>query len=168
MDELVSILAGEGVVLLADIRRFPGSKRNPHLSRESLAAELPARMIASEWWGEGLGGRRRSTVDPSRHPAWRNPAFRSYADYMDTTEFRVALTRLLGVAGEQPTAVMCAETLWWRCHRRIVSDAATLFGTPVVHLLGGGHRHAHRLNPAARAGPDGWPVYDVGAQGELL
>ena len=132
------------------------------MARRVLEAELPARGIAYEWWGDVLGG-RRSPAPGSRHPAWRDPAFQAYADHMDSLEFRRTLTDLLdGAAGGSDLAVMCAETLWWRCHRRLIADASTVRGTPVVHLLGPGRRQDHPINPALRVGDDGWPIYDVG------
>ena len=169
LDELTGILQAGGIARLADVRRFPGSRRHPHFSRSALAAELPDRGIAYEWWGDELGGRRRSLAEESRHPAWRDPAFRAYADHMDTDEFRRTLTGLLaGAAGDPRVAVMCAETLWWRCHRRLIADASVVRGTAVVHLLGPGRQQDHPLNPALRVGDDGWPVYDVGVDRPLL
>ena len=138
-DDLVAVLRDAGVERLVDVRRFTGSRRNPHLSREALAADLP---LAYEWWGEELGGRRQA-VEPSRHPEWRNAAFRAYADWMDTPMFTGALDRLLASAASVPTAVMCAETLWWRCHRRLIADAAVLRGAEVVHLLDIGKAQVH-------------------------
>ena len=112
-------------------------------------------------WGAELGGRRsRSPV--SRHPAWRVAAFRAYADHMDTAEFRAAFERLLAGATDTPTAVMCSETVWWRCHRRLLADAATLRGVAVVHLLSATNHAPHPLHDEVRAGADGWPVYDAG------
>jgi uncharacterized protein (DUF488 family) len=162
LDELAGILEAEGIGRLIDVRRFPGSRRHPHFSRPVLDAELAGRGIGYEWWGEVLGG-RRSPVPGSRHPAWRDPAFRGYADHMDTDAFRLTLTGLLDSAVEGPhVAVMCAETLWWRCHRRLIADASMVRGTPVVHLLGAGRRQDHPLNPFLRVGDDGWPIYDAG------
>lgn len=145
-DELVAVLREGGVERLVDVRRFPGSRRNPHLAREALARDLP---LAYEWWGEELGG-RRSAVEPTRHPEWRNAAFRAYADWMDTPVFQEALDRLLASAASQPTAVMCAERLWWRCHRRLIADAAVLRGAEVVHLLGVGQAQAHEAVTQAK------------------
>src|SRR4030088_2921402 len=88
LDELAETLHDAGVGRLVDVRRFPGSRRHPHLSRASLEVELPARAVAYEWWGEDLGGRRRSESPTSRHPAWRDPAFRAYAEHKDTPAFR--------------------------------------------------------------------------------
>jgi uncharacterized protein (DUF488 family) len=168
LDELGEVLTSAGVGRLFDVRRFPGSRRHPHLGRASLEVELPARGVAYTWAGEALGGRRKATPTTSRHPAWRDPAFRAFADYMDTPEFRQALTDLIDRASaEPPLAVMCAETLWWRCHRRLIADAATVRGLPVVHLLGKGKGDPHPLHPALRVGDDGWPVYDVGVNRPL-
>jgi uncharacterized protein (DUF488 family) len=163
LDELAEVLISAGIGRLVDVRRFPGSRRHPHLGRSSLEAELPVRGLAYQWAGEELGGRRHSSAGTSRHPAWRDPAFRAYADHMDTPGFRQALADLLVDAEtEPPLAVMCAETLWWRCHRRLIADAAAVRGTPVVHVLGVGKGDPHPLHPSLRVGDDGWPVYDVG------
>ncbi|HLY81671.1 MAG TPA: DUF488 domain-containing protein [Acidimicrobiales bacterium] len=166
--ELIAVLADAGVGRLADVRRFPVSARHPHLAGAALSATMREGGIAYEWWGEELGGRRRSAGAASRHPAWRDPAFRAYADHMDTSVFRAALNRLSTSAHDDPPlAVMCAETLWWRCHRRLIADAAVLRGTPVVHLLDVRKAQPHPLHPAVRAGCDGWPVYDLGAERPL-
>ena len=159
--ELAAVLGDAGVSRLVDVRRFPASRRNPHLSREALERDLPELGIAYEW-REELGGRRNRTPG-SRHSAWDNDAFAGYADHMDTATFRHAFDRLLA---DLPLAVMCAETLWWRCHRRLIADAAVMAGAPVVHLLDVGRRQPHRLHPAARLDVEGRPVYD-GGQGQL-
>ena len=166
-EELAGILREAGVDILVDVRRFPGSRRHPHFAREALERTLPELGVRYEWRGEELGG-RRSRAEASRHPAWRNDAFAGYADYMDTPEFRAALERLEDEAraGASP-CVMCAETLWWRCHRRLIADALVLHGLEVVHLIQPGKSAPHPLNEAARAGADGFPVYDVGVTGEL-
>jgi uncharacterized protein (DUF488 family) len=161
-DELVAVLRSGGVGRVVDVRRFPGSRRHPHLGREPLGAALAATGVSYEWPGEALGG-RRSGAEPSRHPALRNAAFRAYADHMDSPEFQEALDRLLDeVRAGPPTAVMCAETLWWRCHRRLIADAAVLKGTPVTHLVDERTLTPHELSPDARRDDEGRPVYDVG------
>lgn len=160
-EELALVLAAHGVGHLVDIRRHPGSRRQPHLSREPLAAALPDLGISYAWWGEELGGRRRGHAQ-SRHPAWRNASFRAYADYMDTEPFRTSVRRLLDHASATPLAVMCAETLWWNCHRRLVADAAVMLGVDVVHLMNERDSQVHPLHPGARRDEDGWPVYDAG------
>jgi uncharacterized protein (DUF488 family) len=142
-DQLVAVLHSAGVGRLVDVRRYPGSRRHPHLSREALAADLPPHEVRYEWWGEELGGRRKP-ADPTRHPEWRDPGFRGYADYMDTPQFESALVRLLTeTEREPPLAVMCAETLWWRCHRRMIADAAAARGAEVVHILDVGKLQNH-------------------------
>lgn len=158
------MLGAWGVERLVDVRRYPRSRRHPHLSYEALAVELPQAGIGVEWWGEELGGRRRPRPD-SRHTAWRNDAFRGYADHMDTELFRAALDRLLAEMGAgTATAVMCAETLWWRCHRRLIADAVVLAGGEAVHLLDERSAQPHQLHPAVRPDGDGRPVYDGGAE----
>lgn len=159
------MLRSAGIVRLVDVRRFPGSRRHPHLGEAALRRSLPDLGVTYEWWGDQLGGRRRPGRE-TRHPAWRVDAFRGYADYTDTDEFRAAIARLEQTPG--PLAVMCAETLWWRCHRRLVADALVVRGREVVHLLDATHRQRHRLPPTARIGDDGWPVYDVGADVPLF
>jgi uncharacterized protein (DUF488 family) len=160
--ELVEVLADAGIGRIVDVRRHPGSRRLPHVGKDQLAATLPASAIAYEWWGEELGGRRSRSPD-SRHTAWRNPSFQGYADYMDTAPFRDALHALLASLDQHPpTAVMCSETVWWKCHRRLIADAATLLGTSVVHVLGVGNLSPHVVHPESRSGDDGWPIYDAG------
>jgi uncharacterized protein (DUF488 family) len=162
--ELISVLGARGVGRLVDVRRYPRSRRHPHLSYEALAVELPAAGIGVEWCGEELGGRRRPRPG-SRHTAWRNDAFRGYADHMDTDLFQGAIDRLLAqVEAGPPTAVMCAETLWWRCHRRLIADAVVLAGGEVVHLLDERSAQPHQLHPAVRPDDAGRPVYDGGAE----
>jgi uncharacterized protein (DUF488 family) len=154
---LAAVVTDAGLARLVDVRRFPGSRRHPHVSRAGLERDLPPLGIAYEWC-EALGG-RRNRVAGSRHSAWRNDAFAGYADHMDSEEFRTALDDVLG---RLPLAVMCAETLWWRCHRRLIADAATLAGIEVVHLLDVGKSQPHALHPDVRSDDEGRPVYDGG------
>ncbi|MDQ3571090.1 MAG: DUF488 domain-containing protein [Actinomycetota bacterium] len=159
VDELAAVIGDAGLSVVVDVRRYPGSRRHPHLSRAGLERDLPARGITYRWW-EALGGRRSRAAD-SRHRAWRNQAFGAYADHMDTAEFRHALDHLIE---ELPLAVMCAETLWWRCHRRLIADAAVLKGVEVVHLLDVGKSQPHRLHDGVRNDEEGRPVYDGGGK----
>lgn len=145
LDELVHLLRASGVARLADIRRYPGSRRYPHFSRESLAAELPKHGIAYVHMPE-LGGRRTPSKD-SPNDALTSEAFRGYADYMATEEFAAAIERLL--AFEESTAIMCAEAVPWRCHRNFVSDDLVRRGVDVVHIVGPHDRRKHELNPLA-------------------
>ena len=168
IEELIEVLSEAGVTLLVDVRRFPGSRRHPHFAREALEVSLPDAGIRYDWRGEALGGRRsrKEIAGPTRHPAWKNDGFRNYADYMDTDEFRAALEALERDADDRTLAVMCAETLWWRCHRRLISDALVVDGVDVVHLIAPGQSQPHKLHPALRV-DDGRPVYDVGETGTL-
>jgi uncharacterized protein (DUF488 family) len=168
LDELVAMLREAGVVRLVDARRYPASRRHPHFARESLAKALPAAGIAYDFRGDELGGRRQATAQSSRHPAWRDPSFRAYADYMDSPAFRAALARLEADATREPLAFMCAERLWWQCHRRLIADALALRGAEVVHLLAPAEQRPHVLHPDVRPGDDGWPVYDLHVQRSLV
>jgi uncharacterized protein (DUF488 family) len=156
------VLVDAQVATLVDVRRFPGSRRHPQFGREALAAALPDAGVAYAWRGETLGGRRRGQPG-SRHTALRNASFAAYADHMDTAAFRTALTDLMAAADTALPAVMCAETLWWHCHRMLIADALVLRGAVVEHLLEPGVRQPHRLTAGMRPGADGWPVYDAQA-----
>jgi len=133
LEELLEALRAHSVTRLVDVRSFPGSRRNPQFGRQELERSLPANGIRYLWMKE-LGGRRRARPD-SPHTGWRVEGFRAYADYMDTPAFAAALDELQRLAREAPTAYMCAERLWWQCHRRLISDALTVRGIEVVHIL---------------------------------
>ena len=166
-DELTAVLASAGVGRLIDVRRFPGSRRHPHFAREALERSLLAHGVDYEWRGEELGGRRTSSNQPSRHAAWRSSGFQAYADYMDTEEFRRALDELIADARTGRTlAIMCAETLWWKCHRRLISDSLVARGLTVVHLIDAANQQQHQLHPAARVENES-VVYDVGVDRDL-
>ncbi|MDQ4145265.1 MAG: DUF488 domain-containing protein [Actinomycetota bacterium] len=168
-NELVRLARSGGAHTIVDIRRFPGSKRNPHLAREALVESLPEHGLAYVWKGEELGGRRSRAKGDSRHPAWRNNAFRAYADHMETDAFNEGLEDVVQQcqSGRSP-ALMCAETVWWRCHRRLVADALVVRGIRVIHLIDEKTSHEHTLHEAARVEPDGSIVYDVGVDREIL
>ena len=160
IDELLGILRDANVVTLVDVRSFPGSRRHPQFGQDALRASLTEAGLAYMHL-RGLGG-RRDAVTGSPHTALRVAAFRAYADHMATPEFQQDLARLEAVATATPTAYMCAETLWWRCHRRMLSDLLTLRGWEVVHLLAPDKSEPHRLWDVARV-VDGGLVYDGGA-----
>jgi len=147
LDELVALLGEHGIARLADIRRFPGSRRHPHFSRESLEHSLPIEYIHFE----DLGGRRTPAKD-SRNAAWENEQFRGYADYMGTPEFRAAVDRLLD--SERDTAVMCAEAVPWRCHRNLLADELLRRGIEVIHILGPASAQPHKMSKMARIAGD--------------
>jgi uncharacterized protein (DUF488 family) len=162
--ELVATLRAASIARVIDVRRFPGSRRHPQFGREALARTLADAEIAYAWWGETLGGRRRRGAGPTRHPAWRVAAFQAYAEHMDSPECRAAVLELEAFARRVRLALLCSETLWWRCHRRLLADALALHGFRVVHLFSPTQRAPHPTNPSMRRGEDGWPVYDVPTQ----
>lgn len=161
-DALAGLLRGVGIRRVIDVRSAPGSRRHPQFRHEELAAWLPAAGIAYAWEPR-LGGFRRARPD-SEHVALRHPSFRGYADHMSSSEFVSALHEAASLAREEPTTVMCAEALWWRCHRRLIADAAVLsLGVPVLHLGHDGREAPHRLTEGVRV-LDGRLVYDGGQQ----
>jgi len=142
------MLREAGIVVLADVRRFAGSRRNPQFSGETMARRLPEEDIEYLAMPD-LGGRRPPRKD-SIHTAWRNASFRGYADYMDATEYQAARARLAGIAGERRTAVMCAEAIWWQCHRSLIADDFKADGWTVIHLVSPGRSEEHPFTSAAR------------------
>jgi uncharacterized protein (DUF488 family) len=149
IDELVSLLEKNGIKLLADVRSWPGSKRHPQYNKEALAKSLSECGIRYEHLVE-LGGRRKTRRD-SGNTAWRNASFRGYADHMETEDFRKGVERLLDLSRKVgPTAIMCAEALWWRCHRALISDYLKACGVNVMHILGTNHLEPHPFTSAAR------------------
>ncbi len=161
-DALARLLRDAGIELVVDIRAHPASHRHPQFGRAELERWLPEGGIGYRW-EPGLGGRRSPRAD-SRHASLTVPAFRAYADYMETPEFAAALDRVITDSERQTTAVMCAESLWWRCHRRLVADAATLLrNRRVVHLLPDGRTTDHPPMEDARV-ENGVLVYDAGRE----
>jgi uncharacterized protein (DUF488 family) len=148
IDILISLLEENGIKLLVDVRSLPGSKRYPQFNMEALAESLNTHGIRYEHFPE-LGGKRKAKPD-SRNTAWRNPSFRGYADHMETEEFRKGVERLLVLVGEGgPTAIMCAEAVWWRCHRSLISDYLKARGVEVTHILDATKTQAHPFTSAA-------------------
>lgn len=144
----MSMLAEAGIGSLVDVRRFAGSRRHPQFSGETMARTLPAAGIAYLPVPE-LGGRRTPRPDTA-NLAWRNASFRGYADYMESEGYQAATSRLAALAEAQPTAVMCAEALWWQCHRSLIADDFKVRGWEVIHLLAPGRSETHRYTSAAR------------------
>lgn len=147
-EAFVDLLRDAGIAAVADVRRFPGSRRHPQFGADAMALELPKAGIAYVPFPD-LGGRRRPRPD-TRNTAWRNEAFRGYADYMETGEYRAARDGLAGLAVRTPTAVMCAEAMWWQCHRSLISDDFKASGWEVLHLQPGGRVQPHPYTGAAR------------------
>ncbi len=161
LDELLAALAGHGIVTLADVRSFPMSRRLPHFNRELLEAGLPQHGITYVWMKE-LGGRRKKLLDESPNLALRNESFRNYADYMMTDEFAQGIERLVQIAGQGRTAYMCAERVYFHCHRMLISDYLVALGHRVLHI--DDEKHApreHKLMAEARL-VDGKLVYNGG------
>ena len=127
---------------------FPGSRRYPHFNREALKGSLCASGIDYIHLPE-LGGRRRPLPD-SLNMIWRNESFRGYADYMETEAFRAGVDRLIEIAGTSRTAIMCAEAVWWRCHRSLIADYLKTGRAKVIHILGEGKSEEHPFTSAAR------------------
>jgi uncharacterized protein (DUF488 family) len=151
LDAFVALLRGAGVEAVADVRRYPGSRRSPWFAREALAASLPGEGIEYVHL-EPLGG-RRSVVPGSPNGGWDNAAFQAYADHMATPEFAAGLAQLERLARRRATAVMCAEATWWRCHRRLIADALVVRGWTVRHIGPDGGLTDHELTDFAVVEP---------------
>lgn len=148
-EEFVEMLKAHHICALADVRSMPGSRRLPQYNADAMAEALPAHSVAYLPW-KSLGGRRRPLKD-SINTGWHHPAFRGYADYMATPEFNESLKELLGLATHQPTVIMCAEAVPWRCHRNLVADAAVLLhGWEVRHIMTQARYDVHKPRPFAR------------------
>ncbi len=161
---LGSRLTGAGIGLVVDVRRFPGSRNNPDVSREALEQWLPARGVGYRW-EERLGGRRRLPPgQPVEDGWWTVAQFAAYAAHTRTADFAAALDPVLAEAGTTTVAVMCSESVWWRCHRRLIADVAVLGrGVPVAHLMPDGRLADHRPSQGAVVTADGtlrWPAVD--------
>jgi uncharacterized protein (DUF488 family) len=160
-ERMTELLRGAGVVALVDVRTAPGSRRHPQVARAELERWLPEAGISYRW-EKRLGGFRKPGPE-SADVAWREEMFRGYAEHMRSGEFLAAADELLAQAELDSTAVMCAESLWWRCHRRLLADfVSAARGVPVRHLLHDGRLEEHRLSPGLRLREDGLLVYDAG------
>ncbi|WP_410539494.1 DUF488 family protein [Streptomyces sp. KL2] len=158
-ERLAGLLTEAGIGLVVDVRTAPGSRRAPDLARDRLARWLPEHGIAYRW-EKPLGGFRRPPAD-SPDVVWRNASFRGYAAHTRDPSFREALEGVLGDAARTATAVMCSESVWWRCHRRLIADAAVLTaGADVLHLMHDGRLTPHGPTPGVRLREDGLLVYD--------
>jgi uncharacterized protein (DUF488 family) len=161
-EAFAAMVVTAGIGSLVDVRSVPASRRNPQFGREALSDRLHAVGVTYRWEPR-LGGFRRP-VPGSPNDALRHASFRAYADYMATAEFRAALDELLDGAARSPTAVLCAETLWWRCHRRLLADAAVILGGAQVRHLGhDGRLTDHRLTPGVRPDASSGLVYALGS-----
>jgi len=165
-EAFVELLHEHGIALLADVRRYPASRRHPHFTGGALAATLADADINYEHLPV-LGGRRASEDTTSLNAGWENASFRAYADHALTPKFQAALEGLIAKSAARPVAVMCAEAVPWRCHRWIISDHLVARGAEILHIIGSGEARAHTLNPHAKVREDGLVVYPAG-QGELF
>jgi uncharacterized protein (DUF488 family) len=160
-EQITELLHGAGVQQLVDVRTAPGSRRNPHVGRDELQRWLPETGIEYRW-ERALGGFRKAAPD-SPDVAWRNASFRGYAGYTRDPEFVAAIEKVLEEAQQRVTTVMCSESVWWRCHRRIIADFAVLArGVDVRHLMHDGRLADHTVTAGARLNDDRLLVYDDG------
>jgi uncharacterized protein (DUF488 family) len=162
-ERIAELLHSAGVTMIIDVRIAPGSRRNPHVARAELERWLPRHGIGYRW-EKRLGGFRRPAPD-SPDVAWREEAFRGYAGHMRQPDFLAAIDEVLAEAATQQVAVMCSESVWWRCHRRLIADFAEIArGVPVRHLMHDGELAPHRRSPGVRLRADGLLVYDGGQE----
>jgi uncharacterized protein (DUF488 family) len=148
LDEFTHLLKAHGVVAIADVRRFPGSRRLPHFNADRLASVAPKHGL-TYLPCPMLGGRRRPSPD-SVNLGWRNESFRAYADYMQTPEFLEGLQHLIEHASKVPLAMMCAEAVPWRCHRSLIADALSVRGWTVLDIMSPTKATPHKLTPFAK------------------
>jgi uncharacterized protein (DUF488 family) len=162
-DRMAELLLSAEVSALVDVRTAPGSRRHPHVARAEMEHWLPAHGISYRW-EKRLGGFRRPAPD-SPDVVWREEAFRGYAGHMRQPDFLTAIDEVLAQAAAQHLTVMCSESLWWRCHRRLIADFAEIAReVPVRHLMHDGRLAMHRRSPGVRLRPDGLLVYDGGQE----
>ena len=161
--ELADLLRGAGADLVVDVRTVPRSRTNPQFNADTLPEALAAYQIGFRHVRKlgGLRGRRKDQ-GPSRNAFWENASFRNYADYAATPEFREGMAELRELGRTRTCAVLCAEAVWWRCHRRIIADHLLAGGQPVFHIMGPGKIEPARMTPAAVQEPDGTLVYPGG------
>lgn len=148
IEKFLGLLAQYRIDTIADVRSFPGSRKYPQYGKEALGATLAAHALGYHWL-QALGGRRHVSPD-SPNTAWRNASFRGYADYMTSGEFAQGLDQFLALASQSRTALMCAEAVWWRCHRSMIADALCVRGIQVVHILDANHSAVHPMTSPAR------------------
>jgi uncharacterized protein (DUF488 family) len=146
-DEFLAILSAYRIECVLDVRRFPGSRRHPQFNSATLQRTLEQRDLSYRWI-DSLGGRRAPVRTP--HSAWRHPAFQAYAEHLISEDFANGLTELLVISGGLRSAVVCAEVLWWRCHRRLIADVLTSLDIPVVHIRSATASELHSLSGPAR------------------
>jgi len=147
-DEFQQLVLSRKIGNLVDVRSYPGSRRYPHFNQVELSADLSAVAIDYHHL-KSLGGRRKP-LPQSKNTAWQNASFQAYADHMDSDEFKKGIADLLTLAQQKPTAIMCAEALWWRCHRGLIADYLKVNGADVIHIIDATHADPHPYTSAAR------------------
>jgi len=147
LEEFTELLTANQIACLADVRRFPGSRKHPQFGRDALRESLSEVDVEYLHFPE-LGGRRAPHAD-SVNTAWRSPSFRGYADYMESPEFQNGMQKVKSLAERKPTAIMCSEAVWWRCHRSLISDLLKAEGWDVIHILKRGNNESHPFTSAA-------------------
>lgn len=160
IDEFIAMLTASGVDFLVDVRAFPRSRTNPQYNSDTLSASLAEAEI-SYIHIKALGGRRWHPKGalPSKNTLWKNSSFRNYADYAETAEFHAGLEQLKKLSLDRSCAIMCAEAVWWRCHRRIITDYLLAATIPVVHIMGLNKTEPATLTKGAKTRPDGSILY---------
>ena len=148
VEDFIHILKAHEILTLVDVRSYPGSRRYPQFNKDNLAASLAANGI-DYFHVRALGGRRKPLPD-SPNTAWRNASFRGYADHMKSAEFKSGIAELLVIARENKSVIMCAEAIWWRCHRGLIADYLKAKGTTVLHIVDAQHATSHPYTTAAR------------------
>ncbi len=148
LKEFLKILTEFGIETLVDVRRYPGSRKFPHFNKEALEKSMPENGIEYIHLVD-LGGRRKPRED-SKNTVWQHPSFRGYADYMETDDFKNAIKKLSSIARDKPTAYMCSEVLWWRCHRALISDLLKSNGWEVWHIMGIDKKQEHPYTKPAK------------------
>jgi uncharacterized protein (DUF488 family) len=164
-EEFVALLADADVKLVVDVRTVPRSRTNPQFNRDALPASLALQGVTYQHFA-ALGGLRKKQPDvsPEVNAFWENASFHNYADYAMSEEFRLSLVKLRDLGHKTRLSVMCAESLWWRCHRRIITDWLIAAGEEVFHILAPGHMEQAHLTAAARVGPEGTLTYPKDSQ----
>jgi len=161
IDEFVELLNDSEVTLVVDVRTIPRSRTNPQYNRDRLPESLANFQIAYEHIAELGGLRAKKGVDPQLNGFWQNKSFHNYADYALGEAFHQGFEQLLKLGAERRCAIMCAEAVWWRCHRRIIADYLLARGKQVFHILGKGHVEPATMTPGGKAGPDHNVLYPV-------
>lgn len=166
IEEFVELLKESGIGVVVDVRTIPRSRTNPQYNRDTLPESLGSFQIGYEHIAELGGLRAKKGIDPQINGFWQNKSFHNYADYALGEAFHQGFARLFDLGAERRCAIMCAEAVWWRCHRRIIADYLLARGKQVFHILGPGHVEPAKMTPGAETGPDHTVLYPPGESPE--